>query len=409
VLKKLRLKQVGPAPEFDVEFAERLNIFTGDNGLGKTFLLDIAWWTLTGNWIDQPAYPQRERQPEIICNANSLTASNNQDYHSVFDFEEQQWPKLPSPEGSTEIVIYAHADGSFSVFDSARKRDTVYRFTPDTLWNGLRSGKKVLCNGLIDDWVKWQIQPDQTQFNLLSQVIQQLAPHPGEWIEPGEPTRISVEDVRDIPTVNLPYGTVPIVHVSNGMKRILGLAYLLVWTWYEHNKASQLRQNKASDQIIFIMDEVESHLHPRWQRKILPAILEVIQGLRENLNVQTLITTHSPLVLASVEPIFQDERDRLFLFELQGERVTLDAIPWTKQGDSVGWLTSEIFGLKQARSKQAEQAIEAAEAWMRQDDMRKFPDYLRTKEQIHQQLLHLLPGHDPFFPRWIVTMEKRQA
>lgn len=133
------------------------------------------------------------------------------------------------------------------------------------------------------------------------------------------------------------------------MKRILGLAYLLVWTWYEHSQASKLRQKKASNQIIFLMDEVESHLHPRWQRTILPAILEVIKGFRENLNVQLLITTHSPLVLASVEPIFQEERDRLFLFELQGEKVTLDEIPWTKQGDSVGWLTSEIFGLQRLR------------------------------------------------------------
>ncbi|WP_414589651.1 hypothetical protein [Scytonema sp. PCC 10023] len=32
----------------------------------------------------------------------------------------------------------------------------------------------------------------------------------------------------------------------------------------------------------------------------------------------------------------------------------LDEIPWSKQGDTVGWLTSEIFGLKQARSKEAE-------------------------------------------------------
>ncbi|MEQ8538688.1 MAG: ATP-binding protein [Coleofasciculus sp. D1-CHI-01] len=409
MLQKLRLKQVGPAPEFDVEFAERLNIFTGDNGLGKTFLLDIAWWTLTGNWIDQPAYPQRQGQPEITCHVDSPTDSNNQDYHSSFDFDQQQWRKPLIPYPFKGIVIYARADGGFSVVDPARKRDTAYNFTANTLWNGLRSGKKVICKGLIDDWVKWQIQPDQTQFNLLSQVIHKLAPHPGEWIEPGEPTRISVEDIRDFPTVNLPYGNVPIVHVSNGMKRILGLAYLLVWTWYEHCQASKLRQNKASNQIIFLMDEVESHLHPRWQRTILPAILEVIKGFQDNLNVQILITTHSPLVLASIEPIFKDERDRLFLFELQGESVTLDAIPWTKQGDSVGWLTSEIFGLKQARSKQAEQAIEAAEAWMRHDDMSNFPDDLRTKDKIHQQLLHLLPGHDPFFPRWIVTMEKRQA
>ena len=44
MLKKLRLRDVGPAPSFDIEFSDRLNIFTGDNGLGKSFILDIAWW-----------------------------------------------------------------------------------------------------------------------------------------------------------------------------------------------------------------------------------------------------------------------------------------------------------------------------------------------------------------------------
>jgi hypothetical protein len=31
-----------------------------------------------------------------------------------------------------------------------------------------------------------------------------------------------------------------------------------------------------------------------------------------------------------------------------------------RQGDVVGWLTSEVFGLEQARSRDAERAIEAA-------------------------------------------------
>jgi hypothetical protein len=96
----------------------------------------------------------------------------------------------------------------------------------------------------------------------------------------------------------------------------------------------------------------------------------------------------------------------LFLFELNKKTVTLEEIPWTKQGDVIGWLTSEIFGLKQARSREAEQVIEAAQAWMRKDDMKQFPENLQTEKSIHQQLITLLPGHDPFFPRWIVNMEK---
>jgi hypothetical protein len=139
--------------------------------------------------------------------------------------------------------------------------------------------------------------------------------------------------------------------------------------------------------------------------------LEVATGLQQEkqMKTQLLATTHSPLVLASVEPIFDEERDRLFHFELQGQEVTLNEVPWAKQGDTVGWLTSEIFGLKQARSKEAEITIEAAEAWMRADSMNDFPENLRTQAQIQQELERLLPGHDPFWPRWVVTVEKRRA
>jgi hypothetical protein len=415
MLRELHLQQVGPASHFDVEFAERLNIFTGDNGLGKSFLLDVAWWVLTGNWVDQPAYPQRhtEELPKIdskIGIQNEEIFFHEIDAQSYFNFSQQEWQKdLPLRNFSESVVIFVRVDGGFSVFDSARKRDNAYNFNSDTLWNGLKFRGKVVCNGLINDWVTWQNQPNKYPFQLFSNVIKKLAPHPDEWIEVGEPTRVSVEDVRDIPTINLPYGNVPVTQVSAGMKRILGLAYLLVWTWYEHKKASELRQQDPVNQIILLIDEVESHLHPRWQRVILPAILHVVKELQNKMQIQALVTTHSPLVLASLEPSFDEEEDKLFLFKLEDREVTLDEIPWSMQGDTVGWLTSEIFGLKQARSKEAEIAIEAAEAWMRGDNMNVFPENLKTQTQIHHELQKVLPGHDPFWPRWIVTSEKRNS
>ena len=409
MLKELHLRSVGPSSQFDVEFADRLNIFTGDNGLGKSFLLDVAWWVLTGNWVEQPAYPQRntEEIPRIISQIS--TKDGVQDYQSGFNFSEQQWTNIESPPELNEVVIFVRVDGSFSVFDPVRNRDSAYNFTPDTLWNGLKLKRKTLCRGLIQDWVTWQNQPQKMPFQLLSDVIKRLSPHPDEWIEIGEPTRVSVDDVRDIPTINLPYGNIPITQASAGMKRILGLAYLLVWTWYEHEKASELTQREPMNKIVLLIDEIESHLHPRWQRVILPSILSVVNQLKPDITIQTLVTTHSPLVLASLEPIFDEEQDKLFLFELQGKDVELNEVYWTKQGDTVGWLTSEIFGLKQARSQESETAIEAAEAWMRDDDMNTFPENLRTQSQIHQELQRLLPGHDPFWPRWIVTAEKRNS
>ncbi len=48
MLEYLKLENVGPAPRMEVEFAPRVNLITGDNGLGKSFLLDTAWRALTG-------------------------------------------------------------------------------------------------------------------------------------------------------------------------------------------------------------------------------------------------------------------------------------------------------------------------------------------------------------------------
>ncbi len=403
MLKELHLKWIGLAPKFDIEFGERLNIFTGDNGLGKTFLLDLIWWKLTGTWIDTPVFPQQmeEEKPEIRCliEQQQLSLFPDEDV-SYFDFDQQTWyDQNPSntQRDLYSLVIYIRIDGGFSLLDPARTSKTAYNFTQDNLWNGLkRSSGKVVCNGLIQDWVKWQNQPDQSMFKLLSNVIRQLSPHPNEWMEPGEPMRVSVEDVRDIPTIKMPYGTIPVIHASAGMKRILGLAYLLVWSWDEHLQASTLRKRQPLNQITLLIDEVESHLHPQWQRSILPSVLKVATDLQQIMKIQAIATTHSPLVLASLEPVFNEEKDKLFLFELQQQEVTLNEIPWSKQGDIVGWLTSEIFGLKQARSKEAETVIEAAEAWMRHDNINTFPENLRTPSQIQQELERLLPGHDPF-------------
>lgn len=60
-LAYLETRRLGPAEIFEFAPAKRLNLITGDNGLGKTFLLETAWWVLTGTWAEQPLYPSQER------------------------------------------------------------------------------------------------------------------------------------------------------------------------------------------------------------------------------------------------------------------------------------------------------------------------------------------------------------
>lgn len=47
---------------------------------------------------------------------------------------------------------------------------------------------------------------------------------------------------------------------------------------------------------IVLIDEVELHLHPQWQREIIPSLLKIFP------NCQFIITTHSPQVLSHVHP-----------------------------------------------------------------------------------------------------------
>ena len=114
------------------------------------------------------------------------------------------------------------------------------------------------------------------------------------------------------------------------------------------------------------------------------------------------------MVLASVEPLFDTEQDRLFALDLDNGKVALHEQPWAKQGDVVNWLVSESFGLHQGRSLEAEKAIEAAEAWMRKDQA-ALPEGLMSESAIHQELQRVLAGHDPFWPRWVVSAGKSET
>ncbi len=424
MLKSLCIKDVGPSDHLHVEFGARLNALTGDNGLGKTFVLDVAWWALTGFWPHLPALPRvGAAHPSIDIDVEPVS------YHPMrgmsvgpgqFLPKSQAW-RHPHPDRYSEaLALYVRVDGGFAVWDPLRhvrdidlnqtewfERTPGLNFTESTLWNGLSEDGKPLCNGLIRDWVSWQLQSragsDDT-FRVLEQVLGELSPH-GETLVPGDPTPVFVNDARDFPTLQMPYGTIPVVHASQGMKRILGLAYLLVWAWREHQRAAKVIGFVPRRDIVLLIDEPEAHLHPEWQRRVVPALVRAVEEMTQGLLVQVIFTTHAPMVLAGLEPSFDVRRDKLFLFEIAERDVRLREVPWVPRGDALSWLVSEVIGLAQARSVDGERAVEAAEAWMR-GDLDALPKGLDTSDAIHAELVRVLPDQDHFWPRWIVRRER---
>jgi AAA domain, putative AbiEii toxin, Type IV TA system len=436
MLEYLHLENVGPAPSMELTLGSRLNLLTGDNGLGKSFLLDVAWWALTREWpLDlnprltsgYPAFPTDATKPaQIQFRVQSKTKPV--EWSSTYSLEAQAWSSRVGRPWNPGLVIYALADGGFAVWDPARNywktengqelKETVpaYVFSNQEVWNGLTrsiDGRPAqVCNGLLADWASW-IRTGGSAAKLMADVLGVLSNVPGgPPIEVGrEFARLSVHDVRDIPTIHTAYGQdVPIVNAALGIRRIAALAYILTWARSEHALASKRRGQNPSGQMILLFDEVEAHLHPRWQRSIVPSLLHVVERLTSDSasTLQVIAATHSPLVLASVEPSFDTDLDKLFTLSLEGGQVHLREQPWAKQGDVVNWLVSDTFGLEQGRSIEAERAIEAAEAWMRgaKDEL---PSGLTTPELIHAELVRVLAGHDPFWPRWIVAAEEAVA
>ena len=104
----------------------------------------------------------------------------------------------------------------------------------------------------------------------------------------------------------------------------------------------------------------------KWQRRIVPAVLKVMDALTggHGSRVQLVAATHSPLVLASVEPMFDASCDAWFDLDLVraggGQRVKLQKRPFVRLGEVSSWLTSDAFDLGSGRSVEAEAALERA-------------------------------------------------
>jgi putative AbiEii toxin of type IV toxin-antitoxin system len=406
MLEYLHLKDVGPAPDLRFEPAKRLNLITGDNGLGKSFLLDLAWWALTRTWSGTIALPtmQRGGTIEYVVHGKSGAA---EPVVSQFRREDESWPLNAKRPPTPGIVVYVRIDGGFSVWDPARNywrndpdRPAAYHFTASEVWEGLTIGERRTSEGLERDWVNWQ-EGRKPQFAALEQVLRVLSPV-GETLQAGPPRRLFLGEGRDRPTLQVGSQEVPVSLASAGVRRALALAYFLVWAWHEHRVAAKLLGRDPEDRFVILFDEPETHLHPRWQRTIVPSVLAAIDALRDAKSTppQLLIATHSPLVLASVEPLFSPDLDELFHLKVEDGKVILETGGCATQGDVSEWLLSDVFGLEQARSLEAEQAIEAAEAFMRGE--KQLPKGLSTKPTIHKALQRLLPANDQFWPRWLI-------
>jgi hypothetical protein len=402
-LSYLEINNVGPASQLIFEPNKHLNLITGDNGLGKTFLMDCAWWAMTNTWSGMAAYPNSTKYNASIIYELSGIEGYPRRNEIPYDMVQRKWARETESSIKPGLVVYARIDDAYAIWDPVKQTQTTmpvpkYVFSNNEIWNGSSNN----IEGLIRDWVKWQNTTKHSPWTIFKAVLERVSPPDLGTLIPGDPIRMP-GDILDTPTITHKYGSIPITHASAGIKRIIMLTYFIVWAWHEHKIAAETYNVMPEKRMIILIDEIEEHLHPKWQRIILPALLNIQSLLSNKLEIQYIVSTHSPLVLASSEILFDNQKDSLFHLDIKrdAEKISLSKLDFIKHGSINAWLTSQIFDLDQPRNLEAEKAINSAKELQLQNN----PD-IKQVENVHKQLLKGLSADDPFWPRWIYFAEK---
>lgn len=90
------------------------------------------------------------------------------------------------------------------------------------------------------------------------------------------------------------HGTLPLTALASGPKIVAGLALDLASRMARANPHLGANALLARTPGIVLIDEVDLHLHPTWQKQIVPALVRTFP------RVQFVLTTHSPHVIATV-------------------------------------------------------------------------------------------------------------
>ena len=167
-------------------------------------------------------------------------------------------------------------------------------------------------------------------------------------------------------------GQYPLSSLGDGYRSTITWVLDLLSWWYLRGSG-----DLTDIEGIVLIDEIEQHLHPRWQRNIMQLLTESFP------NVQFLATTHSPLVASGCEHI---PVHRLNDGEHRVERL-------------FGWRAEEVYEMMGLPTSRAESFTRRLQEYQRLDNKRlcgsEFSPEEKAKFKRLRQQMNMMPGTDP--------------
>ena len=359
----LHITDVGPFDQVTVEFDPHVNVFTGPNNSGKSTLLWVLGellvypftmptrilrsgpprWSLKistaegvidtvhGTLPSQPdqlvpifekigytSYVPAQRQ---ITNYRSSGPTVSQDPNSLFEELFELFG-----EERTEIVSRIGVEAY---------RQAFWREASEEQHPELAKRRKLMLAGntlVSDKAVKQRIidldyTSSRRQKPIIKSYLKQVASLAAEITEDYPIQFIGVkEDQRGLfPAFRTPDGDLPLDVLSQGTQSIIQFVAHLLLRYAEYYDFPPDLRDKPG---IAIIDELDAHLHPKWQRRIIPTLTRHFPKL------QLFCSTHSPLMLAGL----QARQVRLLHRDEHGK-----ATVCTNESDIAGWTGDEIL------------------------------------------------------------------
>jgi hypothetical protein len=294
-LKRVRLENVGPFEELELELDAGWNVLLGDNGVGKSSILRAISLAMCGT----DAQPYAERLIRSGQAGGRITLETNLGRQYVTELRrtrsEAEVTSLPGRPLDVEgwlalgfpplrSVGWQRPQGP-QLPDASALGPTpadmlpLMSNDPDPRINGLkqwivnldyRASKESAIGKLLDDFF---------------QVVDGLTP--GLSLPFGQ-----VDSKTYQITVITDDGPVPIEVISQGTQSLVGWTGILLERLYEvYSHVEQPRDEYA----LVLIDEIDAHMHPAWQQTIVPQLKQLFP------NVQFIATSHSPLIVVGLE------------------------------------------------------------------------------------------------------------
>ncbi|MEP0818846.1 AAA family ATPase [Trichocoleus desertorum GB2-A4] len=191
---------------------------------------------------------------------------------------------------------------------------------------------------------EWLLQTDYAARSASGEIRARLEKQLHQIIEVLKRILPDIEDIRIAPADEeiprpraeflTPYGW---VHLSS-----LGLGYRTAVAWMVDLAVRLFRrypdsEDPLAEPAIVLVDEIDLHLHPKWQRNIMNFLTERFP------NTQFIVTAHSPLVVQAAKDA------NIVLLRREGDRVVIDNNPEIVENWRVDQVLTSVFELPTAR------------------------------------------------------------